>query len=984
MSAKLLKAGMLWLALTAGYAVAAQPPGTDVLTEHSAAMWGAGAQWASAQVYDHPGFSKVGAYSIRFETDGGFDTWLWAPVGKNGNWDLVAAGCGGVAFWVYAQNYNLGFQSLSPWVRLHTSEYHYFDYRPNYDLLNDARNQWLYVTVPLNGDDVWSCTVVGDPDLAHINYIEIHADTWDAGFKLWFDGLTFDVPLNPPRGLLAVAGNHQVSLCWRPFVDLFGQFDHYAIYRSTADFSNVTGMTPIATLSGINNTQYVDTTAQNGTGYYYAVTAVLTNGTETTQVDAVGPRKPRDETDLQVTYISRTPRYPRYWPNYTYYEVVEPSGFGPYIFSAATGLLGGQNANTQRWPNVGDPVTYTAYVRNRGTNVWSGTLGGVWRVDGSVAGSPSQPVALAPGDVTSFAFVLNWDGQWHEIQFTLNVSDARPENNQRAIHTKSAPFLTYVDLGFVERFRDEYSPNWPLAATDDVLDWLQRHAARMNEMFAEKGSPKRVHYDLLEVIHDYDADPNINTIYFGVFPFRYYSYNGDPRLPGYYHADVDIDYGLCHEMSHQLGLIDIYRLDLPGERNEVSGLTYWGPDCLMRTCAPFYSDHSAGGMAHWENIVHGYYGQYLYCLPGEVRLRILDYKGDPLRGAAITMYQKCERPGLGELITTQVKAQGVTDENGEWTLPNVPINPNMVPPTYAGDVLHDNPFGYVAVVGTNGLLHFKIEYEDYREYAWLDITEVNNAYWAGQTDVAVFERQMPFGGEVQQYPPLDMTELNAANWYGWAQEGTLTLSDDLSEKYVGQSALKIVATGGLDNFVRYPYGLLGRWDLSEVEFIRFWAYAQNPNGSFENYSPRLRLGHYQDGYFEWRPWGNMLNAAMYGWREFIVPIEGSATWTRTVNGDPDLDLINYLEIHADTAGAGFTLWLDGVTFEPHPYLEIGDVNCDGTIDGFDIQPFVLALTNPGEYANQYPDCDLRHADCDGNGVVDGFDIQPFVELLTGK
>jgi len=36
--------------------------------------------------------------------------------------------------------------------------------------------------------------------MAHIQYIEIHADTWDSGFILWIDGLGFDPsPLCPCR-----------------------------------------------------------------------------------------------------------------------------------------------------------------------------------------------------------------------------------------------------------------------------------------------------------------------------------------------------------------------------------------------------------------------------------------------------------------------------------------------------------------------------------------------------------------------------------------------------------------------------------------------------------------------------------------------------------------------------------------------------------------------------------------------------------------
>ena len=64
----------------------------------------------------------------------------------------------------------------------------------------------------------------------------------------------------------------------------------------------------------------------------------------------------------------------------------------------------------------------------------------------------------------------------------------------------------------------------------------------------------------------------------------------------------------------------------------------------------------------------------------------------------------------------------------------------MVPPTFAGDALSDNPFGYLAVVGTNGLLLFEVEDRGHVDYAWLEVTEVNVAYELGQTDVATFER----------------------------------------------------------------------------------------------------------------------------------------------------------------------------------------------------------------------------------------------------
>jgi hypothetical protein len=61
----------------------------------------------------------------------------------------------------------------------------------------------------------------------------------------------------------------------------------------------------------------------------------------------------------------------------------------------------------------------------------------------------------------------------------------------------------------------------------------------------------------------------------------------------------------------------------------------------------------------------------------------------------------------------------------------------------------------------------------------------------------------------------------------------------------------------------------------------------------------------------------------------------------------------------------------------------GDLNCDGQVNAFDIDPFVLALTNPGIYGETYPGCDIMQADCDGDGLVNAFDIDPFVDLLVG-
>jgi hypothetical protein len=68
--------------------------------------------------------------------------------------------------------------------------------------------------------------------------------------------------------------------------------------------------------------------------------------------------------------------------------------------------------------------------------------------------------------------------------------------------------------------------------------------------------------------------------------------------------------------------------------------------------------------------------------------------------------------------------------------------------------------------------------------------------------------------------------------------------------------------------------------------------------------------------------------------------------------------------------------------------EKGDASCDGAVNTFDIDPFVLALTLPLTWEATYGPgglgCDLVcTCDCNDDGAVNTFDIDPFVLILTG-
>jgi hypothetical protein len=78
-----------------------------------------------------------------------------------------------------------------------------------------------------------------------------------------------------------------------------------------------------------------------------------------------------------------------------------------------------------------------------------------------------------------------------------------------------------------------------------------------------------------------------------------------------------------------------------------------------------------------------------------------------------------------------------------------------------------------------------------------------------------------------------------------------------------------------------------------------------------------------------------------------------------------------------TAG-GWGTWIQRFNIGPL----LGDMNCDGFFDGFDIDTFFLALGDPAQWQAQYPGCDINAGDINGDGYVDGFDIDLFFQLLA--
>lgn len=136
---------------------------------------------------DPAGVSGTAVHAV---TTAAFDFSMIAPAAKN--LGLNASSSTKLGFFIKAKNVNsYGWQGNFPFVVL-GSPAGIIQYAPAANLLPTQPTEWLYVEIPLNpaADSGWTRTDAGG-SLAQVNWIELHADTWDSGFELWVDAVTF-------------------------------------------------------------------------------------------------------------------------------------------------------------------------------------------------------------------------------------------------------------------------------------------------------------------------------------------------------------------------------------------------------------------------------------------------------------------------------------------------------------------------------------------------------------------------------------------------------------------------------------------------------------------------------------------------------------------------------------------------------------------------------------------------------------------------
>jgi hypothetical protein len=134
----------------------------------------------------------------------------------------------------------------------------------------------------------WGTTATSEMDAGNnpknITRIYDKYDNSDKGFVNYGQWLSGSAFIDAPAGIKAFSGNLRVTLTWNKIGGSV-TITKNKIYRGTSADSKT--LVATKTLSSSSDTSYVDTGLQAGTTYYYWVTSVASDGTESTYSDVV-------------------------------------------------------------------------------------------------------------------------------------------------------------------------------------------------------------------------------------------------------------------------------------------------------------------------------------------------------------------------------------------------------------------------------------------------------------------------------------------------------------------------------------------------------------------------------------------------------------------------------------------------------------------------------------------------------------------------
>ena len=496
------------------------------------------------------------------------------------------------------------------------------------------------------------------------------------------------------------------------------------------------------------------------------------------------PKKPA-AADLDVTYIERLPRYRSNHANVGY----DPRVKGVFLRKPNSDPL---------WPPDGAKATFKAHVVNKGP-VASKPFRYAWLIDGKEKAA-GRHAAIHPRQEVVIAFPWRWRRGRHTVtcRVTPGGEDFSAWNNRRTDRTDSLGFCfvasrsTYDGFDGVLNMVESYS----------YEDWIQLHLQVMNFLFAASihpGSPEgcfeRVRVDQMATYADKEyrekferaaRDEEGYMLHEGRWGFSPWDRYG-LRAAG-------IDWGLIHELGHQLGIIDYYTLDFwryvihARDRNGLLidvGYSYPATG-MMRGHGPHVFTEATAIAMNWERGRHrGFYGDYLFRLPAECGLRILSHSGVPIPGAAVRIFRRAAGVHTLDkgrrLIPEKPVFEGRTGADGVFMLPNE--KPPFVFTTDNGFTRGASPFGEALVISDTGLLLIEVWTGDRRDVQFTDVTQFMIGRGRGHEKRFVKDIATILPSETNPVKPPKIVSIEPAGWCDRLRIGWANVADNPAVKF---------------------------------------------------------------------------------------------------------------------------------------------------------------------------------------------------------
>ncbi len=189
---------------------------------------------------------------------------------------------------------------------------------------------------------------------------------------------------------------------------------------------------------------------------------------------------------------------------------------------------------------------------------------------------------------------------------------------------------------------------------------------------------------------------------------------------------------------------------------------------------------------------------------------------------------------------------------------------------------------------------------------------------------------------------------------------------------------------------------------ANADFFNFYidgvrvVHASGTGGGWTQYTTALSAGQHALKW-EYTKNGSQSAGADSVWVDYLLMVADNTNWTDVAALTPlgaasapwtpttlsDACKVRVRSYHPDTSTYGPWGESSGMFSVVQITILRGDLNCDGSVNFGDINPFVLRLANPAGYAAAYPDCPDANGDVNNNGTVGFDDINPFVALLSG-